>query len=250
MPKITVDDLRKDYEKLTGKKASVNWNKAQIQKKMKLFQAEKQIDAEQQRPKTKDQRPIEPNPEFEKMLDSDKISSSLDSGYNPDIPDQPQAETRGGFREGAGRPFGQTEERSRCERLLKLEKPDIAVQKILQGLNLALGKATGVPFSFDQVDEIALGVTLPLYYWFPSMEGRAGVFTLHCVAAEKIVVPFMARNITLKQYQADKLKKQQDQAAADAAAAVQVNVPPVIVQPVVSVVKPVTPKKKSKKVKK
>lgn len=192
MPRLTINDYRDQYKAIANKEAAKRWNIATIKKKIALAQAE--IDFEKNAEKKENKNiSVGSKPEFEKMLDSQEDNVVIDP--------EEKTENRGGFREGAGRPVGQTDERAKCERLMSLEKPDLAVSKIFQGLNLALGKATGVPFTFDEVESIALGVTLPLYYWFPSMEGRAGVFTLHCTALENIGVPFVARTIRLKEYQ-------------------------------------------------
>jgi hypothetical protein len=198
MPKITLTDYKKEYEKLTGKKASQNWTIAQCQKKIKLYQAEKQIEKDMQnKPDTVTQTP---NPAFEAALDGSP------STIAPDVPTEP-VETRGGFREGAGRPAGQTDKRARIEALMQLEVPDLAVQQILRGLNLPLAKFTPIPFTEEQIDSIALGITLPLYYWFPNLQGRADVVTLHLTAASLVGAPFIARTASLKEIQ---LKKESE----------------------------------------
>jgi len=211
MPKITLDDLRKEYQNLTGKKAAVNWNKQTIQKKMKLYQAEKAIDSEISK-KPADTVTQTVNPAFEAAIDNEPADV---------IPDEP-VETRGGFREGAGRPIGQTDKRARCEQLMKRDVPDIAIQQLLVGLNLGLFVKTGVPFTEAQIDKIALGITLPLYYWFPSLEGRTDAITLHLTSLQMIGSAVKEHVFEVKNYQKQKEQEEKQN---------QKNDTPVVVTP-------------------
>jgi hypothetical protein len=216
--KLTIDDYRKQYRDATGQDPAIRWNKNKIQKEIVLFKAEKEFEKSQNASK-EPANITESKPEFEAAIDSNQNKSPFLEGTSnvdsADIPDR-----RGGFREGAGRPIGQTDKRARCERLLSLEKPDLAILKILQGLNLPLAKFTPVPFTPEQIESIALGITLPLYYWFPSLENRADVLTLHLQALEYVAVPFAARTITLKQIQKEKEDVEKNKADQKAGSAV------------------------------
>lgn len=200
--KITIEDLRKEYTEVTGKEWSLRWNKQTLIKKITDARILKAGYAEKNRLENKPLSSGDIKPEFETLAGELKTNEHIsDEGVSSEsFP----TEIRGGPREGAGRPIGQTDERSRVQRLLELEVPDLAVKKLIQGLNLILAKFTPLPFTSEQVESIALGVTLPLYYWFPSIEGRMGPWTLHFQALEYIGVPIGQRAITISNKQKEK----------------------------------------------
>jgi len=192
--KKTIDVLRKDYFNVTGKKAAVRWNRPTLIKKIldaEILKAGHAAHAKVSQPAEQ----VKSNPEFEKLAGDIPIEN-IDHAVTSE---QPSQEKRGGPREGAGRPIGQTDERARIERILSLEKPDLSVRKVIQGLNLVMEKFTPLPFTPAQVESIALGFTLPLYYWFPSTEGASNKWVLHFQALEYIGGPVAERMKSINQ---------------------------------------------------
>jgi len=195
MAKKTIDVLRGEYFNVTGKAAAIRWNRPTLAKKIldaEILKAGHAAHKKVSQPAEK----VKSNLEFEKLagdIPVENINQAVTS-------EQPLQEKRGGPREGAGRPPGQTDERARIERLLSLQKPDLSVRKVIQGLNLILEKFTPLPFTPAQVESIALGVTLPLYYWFPSTEGAANKWVLHFQALEYIGGPINERMNSINQF--------------------------------------------------
>lgn len=200
--KKTINDYRREYKRVTCKEASLRWNKSTLEKKIldtEILEAGHAARKKALQPADK----VEVNPEFEKLA-SDIPVENIDQAVTSERPQ----EKRGGLREGAGRPIGQTDERARIERLLALEKPDLAVRKFVQGLNLVLEKFTPLPFTSGQVESISLGLTLPLYFWFPSTEGAANKWTLHLQALEYIGEPIAERMKSLNQIEQPEIIKE------------------------------------------
>lgn len=194
MPKETIDDLRLRYKKVTQKEPAIRWNRQTLRKKITDAEILKAGYAQLENQTAESPAMFkEPKPDFEALAGKDNLDR-LDQELNEE-----KAESRGGARPGAGRPVGQTDERARIERLLSLEKPDLGVLKIVQGFNLLLEKFTPLPFDKDQVESIALGFTLPLYYWFPSVEGAANKWTLHLQALDYIGRPVTERAVFITQ---------------------------------------------------
>lgn len=188
MPKKTLSDYRKEYEHVTNKKPAVRWTITDLKKKITDARILKEGHAAIERSKFGgDNQPGEVKPDFENLVAEQAEQA------------EPKVDGRGGAREGAGRPIGQTDERARIERLLSLEKADLGVLKFVQGLNLMLSRFSPVPFTKEQCESIALGVTLPLYYWFPFLEGAANKWTLHLQALEYIGRPVSERALTISQ---------------------------------------------------
>lgn len=199
MSKMTIDDYRQQYRDATHKEPAIRWNKKTIQKKIALFKTEQAFDNSDDK-KNKSVNDISsPKPDFEKLIDGNN-----DKNLRLGDADVPKSDGRGGYREGAGRPSGQTEERARVERLMKLEVPDLAVKKLVQGLNIIFHKFTPLAFTPDQVDRVSLGITLPLYYWFPAIEGVTNKWTLHLQALEYIGSAFAERALMIKQIEQEK----------------------------------------------
>lgn len=184
--KKTIDDFRTEYKKVTGKDPSIRWNKKVLQKKITDAEILSAGYAAKAKVISLPDSSGDIKPGFEVLA----------SGEKP--VEEPLEERRGGFREGSGRPTGQSDERARVERILELEVPDLCVKKFVQGLNLILKKFTPAGFEPDQVERIALGITLPLYYWLPSIEGASNPFVLHLQALEYIGGPVMKRAETIK----------------------------------------------------
>jgi hypothetical protein len=192
MPKKTLSDYRKEYKDVTGKNPAVRWTITEIKQKLIDFKILKAGHEHIEKSKSPEPMFHEKNPDFEALVSDQVIEENVTEP-------EPKIETRGGFRSGAGRPVGQTDERARIERLMELEKPDLGVLKVVQGFNLVLSRFSPLPFTKEQCESIALGVTLPLYYWFPSVQGAANKWTLHLTALEYIGRPLTERAMSINQ---------------------------------------------------
>lgn len=183
----TIDDFRTEYKKVTGKDPSIRWNKGILKKKITDAEILRAGYAAKEHSESLPDSSGDIKPGFEVLASEEHIEEPV---VEP-------VDRRGGFREGSGRPTGQSDERARVERILELEVPDLCVKKFVQGLNLILKKFTPAGFEPDQVERIALGITLPLYYWLPSIEGASNPFVLHLQALEYIGGPVMKRAETI-----------------------------------------------------
>ena len=220
MKKKDLDQLRKDYVRVTGREPAIRWNKQTLEKKM----LDAEILAAGYAAKDRELPPVtvgEPNPDFEKLASEPEMLSS-----DPAVPSLQEVprDGRGGPREGAGRPTGQTDRRARCERVMAVEVPDLAVAVAVDGLNTGLRRMTGVGIDdkpaakFEDMphgsDSLALGLTKLLYFWFPSLEGRSDIVTLHLQALYLIVNPFRERaervHELIKQKEAEHAKEAQN----------------------------------------
>jgi hypothetical protein len=88
---------------------------------------------------------------------------------------------------------------------MALEVPDLAVAMGVDVLNGGLARVTGAglddkPTSAINLGDLphgsqsmALGVTRLLYYWFPGLQGRTDVVTLHLEALFLIINPLRER---------------------------------------------------------
>ena len=201
------DDLRGDYFKVTQKKPSIRWNKKTLMKKItdaEILQAGYVAKEKAQSPPNTSS---DVKPDFESLASGPEIIDKSEAATS----EQPQKERRGGPREGAGRPIGQSDERARCERLLALQVPDLAIKKIVQGINLVFGRFTLAAFTPEQIDSLALGFTLPMYYWFPSLEGGASnKWTLHFQSMELIGKPVNERMQLINQILQQQAKEQEN----------------------------------------
>jgi len=205
--KKSIDDLRAEYKRVTKKEAAIRWNRRTLEKKILDAEILNAGYAAKENAKSPPNTAGDIKPEFESLASGPEITEK--SKAEAATSEQP-VEKRGGPREGAGRPIGQTDERARCERLLSLEVPDLAVKKIVQGINLVLGRFTLAAFTPEQIDSLALGFTLPMYYWFPSLEGGASnKWTLHFQSMELIGKPVNERMQLINQIM-QKAKEQEN----------------------------------------
>jgi len=202
--KKTIDDWRKEYELVTGKQAAIRWNSTTLQKK--ITDAEILAAGYAAKERTKSPADVtEPNPEFEKLASQEPAISSQ-TGPEPERTQEAvPTDGRGGPREDSGRPFGQTDLRARVERVMSLEVPDLAVAIAVDGLNAGLTRLTGIGIDEKPVSTVdlsrfphgspslALGLTRLLYFWFPSLQGRTDVVTLHLEALYLIINPLRER---------------------------------------------------------
>jgi len=109
----------------------------------------------------------EPEPELPKrsLEFEDLITESAE--IEPELP-QEEKDGRGGYREGAGRTSGLTEEKARVQRILKNQVPDPVVQFFIESLFGLVGepnKKTVEPTP----DMIAVPATNLISYYFPNL---------------------------------------------------------------------------------
>jgi len=234
MKKKTIEQLREDYQRVSGKEPAIRWNSKTLEKK--ITDAEILAAGYAAKGKAMDpSEPAAPNPEFEALAGHSDTVHVDSPESEPTAQVEPDVERRGGFREGAGRPIGQTDRRARCERVMAIEVPDLAVGIGVDALNTGLARLTGVGIDDKAVasealknmphgsESLALGLTRLLYYWFPSLEGRTDVVTLHLEALFLIINPFRERaerlNQLIKQQKETEHAKDTNQTEAQAQAA-------------------------------
>jgi len=211
MKKQSIDGLRIGYKNITGKDPAIRWNRRTLEKKILDAEILQAGHAAREDAKSPPDTSSDIKPDFEALAGDVEIKGTekFDGKYVAEPIDT--KERRGGFREGSGRKIGQSDERERCERLLALEVPDLAVKKIVQGINLVLGKFTLAASTSEQVDSLALGFTLPMYYWFPSLEGGVGnKWALHFQSMELIGKPVTERMQLINQIQQQAKEQEND----------------------------------------
>lgn len=210
--KQTVDDLRNEYAQLFGKDASIRWNKPTLRKKIRdkqildeaySAQAEREGAAQPESPVRK--------PDFEALAGDEGLKDE-DVFEGNGFEDEPmEVDGRGGKREGAGRKVGQTDERARIERLMKLQVPDLIVLKVTMGVCFFFGRLSKHPFSRNHVVSIALGSTRELYYWFPFFEGKTSKWALHCQAFDDVAQPLYERALEIEAAKKQKPEQETEQ---------------------------------------
>jgi len=204
--KKTIEDWREEYKKVTGKEPAIRWTKRMLEKRITDAEILQAGYAAKDRATSKPEQSSDINPEFEELASGQEEILNPPRKAGPvGQEDQGPASGRGGPREGAGRPTGQTDMRARCERVMLLEVPDLAVGLAVDSINSGLARLTGVGLDDKPVSSIdlsafphgsksmALGLTRLLYFWFPSLEGRTDVVTLHLEALFMIVNPLRER---------------------------------------------------------
>lgn len=188
--KKKLDELRTIAER-EGIEVAVRWNRKTLARKILEHRKLKELDDYLE----PNNSPAEPSQEPKRSPEFEALA-----GGGPD-PAPPPAENikdegRGGFREGAGRPKGMTDDEARIRRLLDLEVPDLLVMKIVHAVCFVYGVKSNSPLEKDEVKSVALGATRELYFWFPKLQGRTSKLTLHTQALEDISSPFVSRGIS------------------------------------------------------
>ncbi len=150
--------------KQLGCKTHAGLNRTQlatrILKKQKLTELEEPESSTQPEPETESER----KPEFE----------DLATEPPENVPDSSQVEESGpgGYREGAGRTPGLTDEKARVQRVLGNEVPDptikFAFECFFDGWKSAVG-VKGIALSKDEVTLIAVPTTNLKEYYFPGL---------------------------------------------------------------------------------
>lgn len=145
-------------------KVSVGWNKTTLAKKI----------LEKQKLSELEDSPVQP--ELEPDVSERKPDFETLASEGPEIvPDSPQLDGQGpgGYREGAGRTPGLTDEKARVQRIVKNEVPDptikFAFECLFEGWE-NLVKVKGLTLSKDESDTIAVPVTNLMEYYFPGFE--------------------------------------------------------------------------------
>lgn len=144
-------------------KVSVRWNRPTIAKK--ILEKQKLNELEEPAPQsTPETEGPKRSPEFE-----DLITESVES--EPVLP-QDEKDGRGGYREGAGRTPGLTDEKARVQRILKNQVPDPIVKFAFECLFDAWESAVkvkGLALSEDEAVIIAVPTTNLKEYYFPGL---------------------------------------------------------------------------------
>lgn len=146
-------------------KGIVHSNKLELAKKIILKQTSDDMDKEPEPVVVSEPEPgPQLKPEFEELA-ADEPSETPES--EPGTPQEP-SDGRGGYREGAGRTPGLTDEKARVERVLKNEVPDPAIEFLVESIFLAFGH--GKPKKIPPTPKaLALPVTNLLAYYFPNV---------------------------------------------------------------------------------
>jgi len=157
LKKRSLTDLRKIAKK-SGIKFAANWNRTKLATKI----------LEKQKLDELEDSPVQPGPEPDISQRKPDFETLATEG--PEIaPDLLQDEKPGpgGYREGAGRTPGLTDEKARVQRILKNQVPDPAVQFVVEcifGLSGEPKKAVE-----PTTDMIAVPVTNLISYYFPNL---------------------------------------------------------------------------------
>jgi len=143
-------------------KPADSWNRTKLAKrileKQKIAELEEPVQPES---KAEDSRR---KPDFEVLATE-----------GPEIvPDSPQLDEdgRGGYREGAGRTPGMSEEKARVRKILKNQVPDPTIKFAFECLFDSWGtavKVKGLALSADEIKAIAVPTTNLKEYYFPNL---------------------------------------------------------------------------------
>ena len=155
--------LRRMAKKLKIKVA-VGWNKETLSRKI----------LEKQKLSELDETPVQPGPEPEESKRKPDFEDLATEG--PEIaPEslQPDEQGPGGYREGAGRTPGLTDEKARVQRVVKNQVPDptikFAFECLFDGWETAV-KVKGIRLTSDEADTITVPITNLKDYYFPGLE--------------------------------------------------------------------------------
>lgn len=140
-------------------KVSVGWNKATLAKKI----------LEKQKLSELEDSPVQPEPESDKPQRKPDFEDLATEA--PEIaPDSPQLDEQGpgGYREGAGRTPGLTDEKARVQRILKNQVPDPTVQFVVECIFGLAGEPKKEPIE-PTTDMITVPATNLIAYYFPNL---------------------------------------------------------------------------------
>jgi len=160
-------DLTKMAKKLRIKVA-VGWNRTTLATKI----------LEKQKLNELKDEPVQPKPESEPESDESRRRPDFEdlASEGPEIvPDSSQVEEQGpgGYRPGAGRTPGLTDEKARVQRILKNQVPDptikFAFECLFDGWESAV-KIKGIRLSADEADSIAVPTTNLKEYYLPNLD--------------------------------------------------------------------------------
>jgi len=144
-----------------GIKVSVRWNRTELAKRILRKQKLNELDE----PEPQSQSEPEPDdsgrkPEFESLA-SEAPEIAPDSS-------QDEKDGRGGYREGAGRTPGLTDEKARVQRILKNEVPDPVVQYVVECFFSLAGEPKKKAVE-PTPEMIAVPATNLISYYFPNL---------------------------------------------------------------------------------
>ena len=146
-----------------GIKVSVRWTRPVLAQKILEKQKLNELNDEQL---VQPGPSPEPEPESKRKPDFESLASEA-----PEIePESPQVEEpgRGGYREGAGRTPGLTDEKARVQRILKNEVPDPVVQYVVECFFSLAGEPKKKVVE-PTPEMIAVPATNLISYYFPSL---------------------------------------------------------------------------------
>jgi len=145
-------------------KVAVGWNKTMLARKI----------LEKQKLNELDESPVQPGPdpgESKRKPDFETLATESPA-IAPESP-QPDEQGPGGYREGAGRTPGLTDEKARVQRIVKNKVPDptikFAFQCLFDGWESAV-KVKGIRLSADEADTISVPITNLKEYYFPNFD--------------------------------------------------------------------------------
>lgn len=157
LKKKSLPVLRQMAER-SGIKVAGSWNRTTLAKKI----------LEKQKLSELEDSPVQPGPESDKPQRKPDFETLATEG--PQIaPDTPQKDEQGpgGYREGAGRTAGLTDEKARVQRILKNQVSEPAVQFVVE----CIFNLSGEPKKAVEptTDMIAVPVTNLIAYYFPNV---------------------------------------------------------------------------------
>jgi hypothetical protein len=163
LKRMKKDDLVKMADEL-GVKGITHSNRLDLAKKILLKQKQNELNQESEPVIVPELEGPQRKPEFEALI-GEEPSEMPEVG--PELSQEPK-DGRGGYREGAGRPPGLTDEKARAQRVLKNEVPDPAIEFVVECIFGLTGE--GKPKKIVPTTKmIALPVTNLLSYYFPNL---------------------------------------------------------------------------------
>ncbi|KKN29769.1 hypothetical protein LCGC14_0840670 [marine sediment metagenome] len=155
-----------DMAKKLGCKTHSGLNKTQLASRI----LKKQKLSELEEPGPSIQPELELEPESERKPEFESLATEAPE-IEPELP-QDEKQGPGGYREGAGRTPGLTDEKARVQRVLGNEVPDptikFAFECLFDGWESAVG-VKGIALSKDEVTLIAVPTTNLKEYYFPGL---------------------------------------------------------------------------------
>lgn len=141
-------------------------NKAELAKKIREAQKIQELYQEPEPVVVSEPEGPQRKPEFEDLLTEEPSEMPVSV---PETPQEPR-NGRGGYREGAGRTPGLTDEKVRAQRVLRNEVPDPAIEFVVEQVFSVCGLGDARPKKETPTPKaIALPLTNLLSYYFPNL---------------------------------------------------------------------------------